>query len=96
MSSIDFITEKGDTVSAIAATGANLRMKAIENGVDIYKFVGKMMNCGGYGQCATCVIDIVEGAKTCLPAPSLRSASSKRSPKPIDWPAKPSYRNWGR
>lgn len=80
MSSIDFITEKGDTVSAIAATGANLRMKAIENGVDIYKFMGKMMNCGGYGQCATCVINVVEGGENLSPRTEFEERKLKKKP----------------
>ena len=44
-----------------AAAGANLRFKAQENNIDIYSFMAKLMQCGGYGQCGTCVVDIVEG-----------------------------------
>lgn len=58
MGTIHFVNENKD---AIVATGSNLRLKAIENGIDIYKLYGKMMNCGGYGQCATCVVEIVDG-----------------------------------
>ena len=59
MASIKFVKENKE---AIVAEGSNLRFKAMENGVDIYTFVGKMMNCGGYGQCGTCVVAIESGA----------------------------------
>jgi len=55
---ITFIKENKEVV---AATGANLREKALQNGVDIYKLRGKLINCGGYGQCATCIVEIVSG-----------------------------------
>ncbi|CCH67330.1 Ferredoxin [Richelia intracellularis HH01] len=58
MSNINFINEKKEVV---AATGANLRQKAIENGVGIYKIFGKMMNCSGCGQCGTCAVEILDG-----------------------------------
>ena len=49
------------------ASGANLRLKAIENRIDIYTLVGKMTNCGGYGQCGTCIVEIVEGMDNLSP-----------------------------
>ncbi|MEM9805673.1 MAG: 2Fe-2S iron-sulfur cluster-binding protein [Cyanobacteria bacterium P01_D01_bin.56] len=58
MPTIKFVKEDVDVT---AADGANLRQKAIDNDVDIYTFTGKMMNCGGYGQCALCVVEIAEG-----------------------------------
>ncbi len=62
--SIKFVNEKKEVM---AADGANLRFKALENGIDIYTFSGKMMNCGGYGQCGTCVVEIVEGMENLSP-----------------------------
>ncbi|MDA0865310.1 MAG: iron ABC transporter substrate-binding protein, partial [Cyanobacteria bacterium] len=58
MATINFLNEEKEV---IAASGANLRFKAMENGIDIYTLVGKMTNCGGYGQCGTCVVEIAEG-----------------------------------
>ncbi|MBF2026450.1 MAG: (2Fe-2S)-binding protein [Oscillatoriales cyanobacterium C42_A2020_001] len=58
MTVISFVKENKEV---IAANGANLRFKALENGIDIYTFMGKMTNCGGYGQCGTCVIEVLEG-----------------------------------
>jgi ferredoxin len=59
MANIKFVKE-GKEVTV--ASGANLRQKAIENGIDIYTLKGKLMNCGGVGQCGTCLVNITEGA----------------------------------
>jgi ferredoxin len=59
MANIKFVKE-GKEVTV--ASGANLRQKAIENGIDIYTFKGKLTNCGGIGQCGTCLVNITEGA----------------------------------
>lgn len=58
MTTITFLKEDREVV---VANGANLRLKAIENRIDIYTLVGKMTNCGGYGQCGTCIVEIVDG-----------------------------------
>lgn len=58
MADIKFIHEDKEVV---AADNANLREKALENRIDIYTFKGKMMNCGGYGQCGTCIVEITKG-----------------------------------
>lgn len=55
---ITFVKEQKDIV---VAQGSNLREKALQNGVDIYTLKGKLMNCGGYGQCGTCLVEITEG-----------------------------------
>jgi ferredoxin len=74
LASINFIKE-GKEVTA--AAGANLRQKAIENGIDIYTLKGKLMNCGGIGQCATCVVNItvqilkIGGSRNALTAADL-------------------------
>ncbi|MBW4515972.1 MAG: (2Fe-2S)-binding protein [Timaviella obliquedivisa GSE-PSE-MK23-08B] len=62
--SIKFLNEKKEVM---ATDGANLRFKALESGIDLYTFGGKMMNCGGYGQCGTCVVEIVEGMENLSP-----------------------------
>jgi len=58
MANIKFIHEDKHV---IAADGVNLREKALENKIDIYTFKGKMLNCGGYGQCGTCIVEVAEG-----------------------------------
>ncbi len=47
---------ESENQEVIAADGANLRLKALENRIALYTFTGKMMNCGGYGQCGTCIV----------------------------------------
>ena len=58
MANITFVKEDKEV---IAADGANLREKALQNDIDLYTFKGKLINCGGYGQCGTCLVEVVEG-----------------------------------
>jgi ferredoxin len=53
----------------------NLRQKALENDIDIYKLVGKLTNCGGYGQCGTCIVAIDEGMENLSSAPMPKIAN---------------------
>ncbi|MEB3293122.1 MAG: 2Fe-2S iron-sulfur cluster-binding protein [Synechococcales bacterium] len=75
--SIKFVAEGKEVV---AASGANLRLKAIENEIDLYTLMGKMMNCGGYGQCGTCVVDIVEGAEHLSPRTEVEERRFRNKP----------------
>jgi ferredoxin len=77
MGNIKFVREEKEV---IAADGANLRFKAIENGIDIYTFVGKMTNCGGYGQCGTCIIEVVEGLDNLSPRTEVENRKLKKKP----------------
>ncbi|MBF1999380.1 MAG: (2Fe-2S)-binding protein [Synechococcales cyanobacterium M58_A2018_015] len=64
----------------VAANGANLRFKALENGIDLYTLMGKMMNCGGYGQCGTCIVEIVEGMENLSPRTEAENRKLKKRP----------------
>jgi ferredoxin len=77
MGNIKFVEENKEIV---AVDGANLRLTAIENGIDIYKFLGKMTNCGGYGQCATCIVEIVEGLENLSPRTDFENRKFKNKP----------------
>lgn len=77
MTVINFVKEGKEVV---AATGANLRLKAMENGVDIYTLKGKLLNCGGYGQCGTCVVEIVDGMENLSPRTDVEDRKLKRKP----------------
>ena len=77
MAVIKFLEEDKEV---IAADGANLRYKAMENGIDIYTLVGKMMNCEGYGQCGTCVVDIVEGMENLSPRTTVEERKLRKRP----------------
>ncbi len=77
MTVIKFVKENQEVV---VAEGANLRFKALENGIDLYTFTGKMMNCGGYGQCGTCIVEIVEGMENLSPRTEVENRKLKRKP----------------
>ncbi|MEL6333993.1 MAG: 2Fe-2S iron-sulfur cluster-binding protein [Cyanobacteria bacterium J06626_26] len=78
MAVIKFLEEDKEV---IAADGANLRYKAMENGIDLYTFVGKMVNCGGYGQCGTCVVEIVEGMENLSPKTAVEERKLSKRPE---------------
>lgn len=77
MANIKFVDDNQDV---IAADGANLRIKAIENRIDLYTFMGKMMNCGGYGQCGTCIVEIVAGMENLSPRTEAEQRLLKKKP----------------
>jgi ferredoxin len=78
MASIKFVNE--DKL-VFAADGDNLRQKALENGIDIYKLVGKLTNCGGYGQCGTCIVAIEAGMDQLSPRTDAENRKLKRKPE---------------
>lgn len=78
MGNIKFVNENQEV---IAANGANLRLKALENRIDLYTFTGKMMNCGGYGQCGTCIVEIVEGLENLSPRTEVENQKLKKKPE---------------
>ena len=78
MAVIKFLEEDREI---IAADGANLRFKAMENGIDLYTFLGKMTNCGGYGQCGTCVVEIVEGIENVSPRTKVEERKLRKRPE---------------
>lgn len=57
---------ENENQEVIVVDGVNLRFKVLENCVDIYIFMVKLMNCGGYGQCGICVVEIIEGLENFL------------------------------
>lgn len=77
MANIKFVKENQE---AVVADGANLRLKALENGIDIYSWYGKMMNCGGYGQCGTCIVEVVEGMENLSPRTEVETRKLKKKP----------------
>lgn len=78
MANIKFVKEEKEV---IAADGANLRFKALENNIDIYTLMGKMMNCGGYGQCGTCIVEVVDGMENLSPKTDVELRKLKRKPE---------------
>ncbi|NEU71993.1 2Fe-2S iron-sulfur cluster binding domain-containing protein [Hassallia byssoidea VB512170] len=78
MGNIKFVKENKEV---IAANGANLRLKAMQNNIDIYKFIGKMTNCGGGGNCGTCIVEIVEGMENLSPRTDTEKRILKKKPE---------------
>ena len=77
MGNIKFVNENQEV---IAADGANLRIKALEKQIDLYTLMGKMMNCGGYGQCGTCIVEVVEGMENLSPRTDAENRILKKKP----------------
>jgi ferredoxin len=80
MSTITFVKENKEVVIAL---GSNLREKAVQNGIDLYTFKGKLMSCGGYGQCGTCKVEILEGAENLSPRTDFEERKLKNKPDSI-------------
>ncbi len=78
MANIKFVKENQEVV---AADGANLRLKALENGINIYTIWGKMTNCGGYGQCGTCIVEVAEGMENLSPRTEVENQKLKKKPQ---------------
>jgi len=78
MANIKFVKEDQEV---IAADGANLREKALQNKIDLYTLKGKLMNCGGYGQCGTCVVEVVEGIENLSPRTEVEQRKLKKKPE---------------
>jgi len=74
---ITFVKENKE---AIVAQGANLREKALQNGIDLYTLKGKLTNCGGYGQCGTCVVEITEGMENLSPKTDFEQKVFRKKP----------------
>ena len=77
MANIKFVKEDKEV---IAADGANLREKALQNGIDLYTLRGKLVNCGGYGQCGTCIVEIVSGIENLSEKTPFEQRKLKRKP----------------
>ncbi|TVR09367.1 MAG: (2Fe-2S)-binding protein [Phormidium sp. GEM2.Bin31] len=77
MANIKFVNED---LEIVAADGANLRIKAIENKVDVYKTWGKLTNCGGYGQCGTCIVEVIEGMENLSPPTETEKRKLRKKP----------------
>lgn len=81
MPAIKFVNEAENVdQTVVTVNGANVRTKAVENGIDVYKFMGKLTNCGGIGQCGTCVIEVIEGLESLSPRTAFEERKLKKKP----------------
>jgi ferredoxin len=78
MPTIRFVREDKES---FVAPGSNLRQKALESDIDLYTLMGKMMNCGGYGQCGTCLIEVVQGRENLSPRTAFEDRKLRNRPE---------------
>lgn len=64
MPSVKFVNEK-KTIEV--ESGANLRKVALKNGIPLYPGIHKYVNCMGFGQCASCRVEIKKGVENVSP-----------------------------
>lgn len=77
MPKLTFVNEKQDVD---VLQGSNVRQKALDQGISIYKLKGKLTNCGGYGQCGTCIIEVVQGMSSLSPRTEVEVRKLKQKP----------------
>lgn len=77
MDKIKFVNEGKE---AIAVDDTNLRLKAIESGIDIYKGITKLLNCRGNGKCGNCIVEVVAGAENISPRTVVEERKLKQKP----------------
>ena len=77
MSAIKFIKENKEI---IVAKWANVFFLNETATTEIYTFKGKLMNCGGYGQCGMCVVEIVEGMDNLSPRTEFENRKLAKKP----------------
>lgn len=77
MDKIKFVNEDKE---AIVVDDTNLRLKAIESGVDIYKGITKLLNCRGNGKCGNCIVEITAGAENLSPRTPVEEQKLKKKP----------------
>lgn len=56
------VVQKNKSVVIEVDGGTDLRTAMLSNGVDVYTLGGKFRNCGGGGQCGTCLISVEDNA----------------------------------
>lgn len=78
MSCIAFVNEGLDIE---AEAGENLRSLALDHQIDIYKLKGKLMNCGGYGQCGTCLVEVTAGLDQLSPRTETENRLLRKKPE---------------
>eukprot|EP00877_Chromochloris_zofingiensis_P007219 jgi/Chrzof1/2750/Cz11g27240.t1 len=59
---IRFLANGKEPVVLSCPSGEQLRAFMLENKIDLYTTWGKVWQCGGVGQCGTCIVQVAEGA----------------------------------
>jgi len=77
MNSIKFVNEDKEVV---VRDGTNLRLKAIESGIDIYKGITKVLNCRGNGKCGSCIVEVIAGGENLSPVTAAEEQKLQKYP----------------
>ncbi len=64
MPTVKFVNEKK---SIEVEAGANLRKEAMKAGIELYPGMHRYVNCMGFGQCASCRVQIKKGDENVSP-----------------------------
>mmetsp|Transcript_13544 Transcript_13544/g.49279 ORF Transcript_13544/g.49279 Transcript_13544/m.49279 type:complete len:235 (-) Transcript_13544:70-774(-) len=54
--------KEGEKTTTVPSGDEILRNVILEEGVPLYQGMDSFMNCGGIGNCGTCVVNVIEGA----------------------------------
>ncbi|GLI60709.1 hypothetical protein VaNZ11_002802 [Volvox africanus] len=76
-------SKDGPTVSVAVESGDILRTVLMAEKLDLYTTWGKIWQCGGGGNCGTCVVDVREGAD--LLSELTQAEKKKLVGKPATW-----------
>ncbi len=55
-------SDGGESITTTVDTTSVLRTVILDTGAQLYGGMDRLMNCGGMGNCGTCLVDVVEGA----------------------------------
>ncbi|GBF98087.1 photosynthetic NDH subunit of subcomplex B chloroplastic [Raphidocelis subcapitata] len=77
------VTDGDAKIKVACPSGEQLRASLLENKVDLYTVWGKVWQCGGVGQCGTCIVRVDSGAE--LLSERNETEDRKLKGKPEDW-----------
>ncbi len=81
MPTVRFIREGKDVKCQF---GENLREISLREGMELYGLKGKLGNCGGYGQCITCLVSLESENANAL-SPLTEVEKIKLRDRPANW-----------
>lgn len=76
-------TKEGNPLELSCESGDQLRAVLMANKVDLYTTWGKVWQCGGVGNCGTCIVEVQQGSE--LLSERTRVEEKKLNNKPANW-----------
>ncbi|KAF8060497.1 LACS4 [Scenedesmus sp. PABB004] len=80
---VTFLSDDAPALTLDVPSGEQLRAAMLDGKVDLYTTWGKIWQCGGGGQCGTCIVQVAEGAE--LLSERTATEAKKLSKKPESW-----------